>query len=180
MGFRRFIRQAADVKPSRRQLEWFDTEFYAFVHFTVNQYTNREWGLGNEDEAIFDPVDLDPDQWCDALLSAGMKGLILTAKHHDGFCLWPSKYTEHCVKNSPCKVDVVKEVSDACRRHGLKFGVYLSPWDRNSKYYGTPAYNDYFCNQLEELLTGYGDLFCVWFDNACGEGPNGIKQEYDF
>ena len=106
--------------------------------------------------------------------------MVLTTKHHDGFCLWPSKYTEHSVKNSPCPVDVVKEAADACRRGGIKFGLYLSPWDRNCSCYGTPEYNDYFCNQLTELLTGYGDIFCVWFDNACGEGENGKKQEYDF
>ena len=106
--------------------------------------------------------------------------MVLTTKHHDGFCLWPSKYTEHSVKNSPCPVDVVKEAADACRRGGIKFGFYLSPWDRNCSCYGTPEYNDYFCNQLTELLTQYGEIFYVWFDNACGEGKNGKKQDYDF
>ena len=175
-----FLREAAQVKPSRNQLNWFDMEFYAFVHFGPNTYTDREWGDGTEDEKIFNPEKLDCDQWVEAIKAAGMKGMVLTAKHHDGFCLWPSQYTEHSVKNSPCRKDIVKEAALACRRGGIKFGFYLSPWDRNSKYYGTPAYNDYFCNQLTELLTQYGDIFYVWFDNACGEGPNGKKQVYDF
>lgn len=175
-----FLREAARVKPSQKQLDWFELEFYAFIHFGPNTFTDREWGDGTEREAVFNPQKLDCDQWVEAIKSAGMKGMVLTAKHHDGFCLWPSAYTEHSVKNSPCKKDVVWEAAQACKRGGIKFGFYLSPWDRNSRYYGTPAYNDYFCNQLTELLTQYGDIFYVWFDNACGEGPNGKKQEYDF
>ena len=132
-----YSKAAAHVLPSEKQLQWFEMEQYAFVHFGVNTYTDREWGDGTEPESIFDPEKLDCDQWVAAIKSAGLKGLVLTAKHHDGFCLWPSKYTEHSVKNSPCKKDIVKEASDACRRGGIKFGFYLSPWDRNSKLYGT-------------------------------------------
>ena len=175
-----FLKEAVSVVPSERQLKWYDVGFYAFIHFGVNTYTDSEWGRGNEPEEIFNPEKLDCDQWVRAVKAAGMKGMVLTAKHHDGFCLWPSKYTEHSVKNSPCKKDIVKEAAEACKRGGIKFGVYLSPWDRNSELYGTDAYNDYYCNQLTELLTEYGDIFCVWFDGACGEGPNGKKQQYDF
>ncbi len=180
MQLKEYLKEAASVRPSKRQLDWYAMEGYAFVHFSPNTYTNLEWGNGDEPESIFNPAKLDCDQWVEAIKSAGLKGMILTAKHHDGFCLWPSRYTEHSVKNSPFQGDVVKEASDACRRGGIKFGFYLSPWDRNASCYGTPAYNDYFCNQLTELLTGYGEIFQVWFDNACGEGPNGKKQEYDF
>ena len=172
-----FLKEAANVVPSRRQLMWFDTNFYAFIHFGVNTFTGMEWGEGTEPASVFNPEKLDCRQWAKTLKAAGMKGMVLTAKHHDGFCLWPSRYTEHCVKNSPIKRDVVGEAAKACEEEGLRFGIYLSPWDRNSAYYGTPSYNDYYCNQLEELLTGYGKLFCIWFDGACGEGK---KQEYDF
>jgi len=177
---KKYLNELCNVVPSQRQLDWYDVGFYAFIHFGVNTYTDREWGFGDEPESIFNPEKLDCDQWVRAVKAAGMKGLILTAKHHDGFCLWPSKYTEHSVKNSPCKKDIVREAAEACKRGGIKFGFYLSPWDRNNALYGTEEYNDYFCNQLTELLTEYGDIFCVWFDGACGEGPNGKKQHYDF
>lgn len=183
MNFKDFFDTACTVRPSARQLAWYDTGFYGFVHFGVNTFTDREWGDGSEDPAIFDPKALDCDQWASAAKATGMKGLIITAKHHDGFCLWPSRHTEHSIKNSPFRGgngDVVGEMAAACHRAGLKFGFYLSPWDRNSALYGTEKYNDYYKAQLTELLTMYGDVFMVWFDGACGEGPNGKKQEYDF
>ncbi len=177
-------KRLVQIVPSQRQLEYQQLEFYSFVHFTVNTFTGREWGDGTESPSIFNPVKFDARQWVDALKSAGMKGLILTCKHHDGFCLWPSKFTDHTVANSPYgdgKGDIVKEVSDACREGGIKFGVYLSPWDRNNRAYGQgKLYSDYFVNQLTELLLNYGDVFSVWFDGACGEGENGRKQVYDW
>ncbi len=181
--FDMFMEQAAGVRPSSRQLEWYNTLFYAFVHFSPNTYTGLEWGLGDEDPAIFNPTELDCDQWVKAIKSAGMKGLVLTAKHHDGFCLWQTKTTRHSMVSSPFQNgqgDIVREAAEACRRGGIKFGFYLSPWDRNCRLYGTDAYNDFYKAQLTELLTQYGDIFYVWFDGACGEGPNGRKQEYDF
>ena len=169
------------VVPHERQLRHQRMEFYGFIHFTVNTFTDREWGDGTEDEALFNPTRLDARQWARAFKSAGMTGMILTCKHHDGFCLWTSAYTRHSVASSPFRGDVVRLAAEACRAEGLKFGVYLSPWDRNSPLYGSgKAYDDYFVAQLTELLTGYGPIFCVWFDGACGEGPNGKKQYYDW
>jgi len=178
------IHKAANVVPSPRQLAWQKMEFTAFVHFTVNTFTDKEWGDGTEPESVFNPTAFDARQWAQVCKNAGMKQIIVTAKHHDGFCLWPSKFTKHSVKNSPWrngKGDVVKEVSEACREYGLKFGVYLSPWDRHEPTYGdSPKYNAYFRNQLTELLSNYGEVDEVWFDGACGEGPNGKRQVYDF
>lgn len=170
--------------PSERQLTYEKMEFFCFIHFTVNTFTGSEWGDGKEDVSIFNPIELDARQWVKTAKDAGMKGLILTCKHHDGFCLWPSKYTEHSVKNSPYKNgkgDIVREVSEACKEFGLKFGVYLSPWDRNNSSYGKgKEYDDYYVNQLTELLTEYGQLYTIWLDGACGEGANGKIQKYDW
>lgn len=176
--------KAARVVPYERQLAWQALEFQAFVHFGMNTFTDREWGQGTEDPKLFDPTDFDAGQWAEAVKAAGIRGLIVTAKHHDGFCLWPSRFTEHSVKNSPWrdgKGDVVGEVAEACRKSGLRFGVYLSPWDRHEPSYGdSPRYNEHFKNQLRELLTGYGEISEVWFDGACTEGPNGKRQVYDW
>ncbi len=177
-------RRLVEIVPSSRQEELEKTEFYAFVHFTVNTFTGREWGDGTESPGLFRPDRLDASQWVRAVSAAGMKGLILTCKHHDGFCLWPSRYTDHTVAASAWKDgkgDVVREVSQACREAGVKFGVYLSPWDRREPCYGSGRkYDNYFVNQLIELLTGYGEIFSVWLDGACGEGPNGKRQSYDW
>ena len=157
--------------PTENQLRWQDMEMYAFIHYSMNTYTDQEWGFGNEDLSLFNPSDLDCRQWARVCKQAGMRGIIFTAKHHCGFCMWPSKYTEYSVKNTPWKGgkgDVVRELADACKAEGLKFAVYLSPWDRNHPEYGRPEYVTYFRNQLRELLTQYGDIFEVWFDGANG------------
>ena len=175
---------AARVVPYPRQLEWQKLEMTAFIHFTINTFTDMEWGTGKESPDLFNPVDFDAEQWVRVLSEAGMKMIIITAKHHDGFCLWPTETTSHSVASSPWrdgKGDVIRELRDACDRYGMKFGIYLSPWDRNAGSYGdSQAYNRFYMEQLTELLTWYGKVDEVWFDGANGEGQGGRKQEYDW
>lgn len=173
--------QIVAVVPSKQQLEWQKLEFTAFFHYGINSFTNREWGEGTEDIGQFDPKALDTDQWCESLIKAGIRACILTCKHHDGFCLWDTAYTTHSVMHTPYQKDILKSLEQSCKKYGIRLGVYLSPWDRHEATYGQGVpYDDYFCNQLTELLTNYGELYTVWFDGACGEGPNGKKQVYDW
>ena len=178
------VTELTKIVPSPRQLAWQETEYYGFIHFGINTMTDREWGFGDEPLELFNPTKLDADLWVKQLAKSQMKGVILTCKHHDGFCLWPTKTTDYSVKNTPWRKgtgDLVKEVAAACQKYGLKFGVYLSPWDRNHPSYGGgQAYNDLYAEQLTELLTQYGEIFSVWLDGANGEGPNGKRQEYDW
>ena len=178
------IDMVSRLVPTPQQLEWQQMEFTAFLHFGMNTFTGNEWGHGTDSPELFNPSELDCEQWVKALKDGGFKMALITAKHHDGFCLWPTATTEYSVKNSPWKNgkgDVVRELRDACEKYGMKFGVYLSPWDRNAVSYGdSPAYNKFFIEQLTELLSNYGEVHEVWFDGACGEGPNGKKQEYDW
>ena len=178
------IDMVSRLVPTPQQLEWQQMEFTAFLHFGMNTFTGNEWGNGKDSPELFNPTELDCEQWVKALKEGGFKMALLTAKHHDGFCLWPTATTEYSVKNSPWKDgkgDVVRELRNACEKYGMKFGVYLSPWDRNAESYGdSPAYNKFFIAQLTELLSNYGEVHEVWFDGACAEGPNGKKQEYDW
>jgi alpha-L-fucosidase len=176
--------ESSRPRPSRSQFAWQRDELALFLHFGVNTFTDREWGDGKESPSIFNPEALDARQWTRGARAAGAKALVLTAKHHDGFCLWPTKTTTHSVASAPWRSgrgDVVRELVDACRADGLRVGLYLSPWDRNNPTYGdSPKYNDLYCDQLTELLTHYGDIAEVWFDGANGEGPNGKRQVYDW
>lgn len=178
------IKYAASIKPTERQIKVQELEFYGFIHFGINTMYGVEWGSGKEDPKKFNPESIDTDEWVQALKSAGMRGAILTCKHHDGFCLWPSEFTDHSVASSPWKNgegDLVEEFANSCRKYDMKFGVYLSPWDMHEPSYGTGKdYDDFFVNQLTELLTSYGKVFNVWFDGANGEGPNGKVQVYDW
>ena len=169
--------------PSKQQMDWHNMEFYLFMHFGPNTFSDLEWGHGTEDPDIFNPTQLDCRQWARIARAAGAKGIIITAKHHDGFCLWPSKFSSHTVRESKWrngKGDVLKELSGACKEYGLKFGIYISPWDRNHPKYGTLEYNDVYVNTMKEAVKGYGPIFEMWWDGANGEGPNGKKQVYDF
>ena len=178
-----FAQNSFGPVPTKTQLAWHDKEFYLFIHFGPNTFTDLEWGHGSEDPNIFNPTALDCNQWARIAKAAGAKGIILTAKHHDGFSLWPSKYSKHTVRESKWldgKGDVVKMLSEACKKAGIEMGVYISPWDRNHPDYGTPKYNEVYIQTMKELLTGYGKFFELWWDGANGEGPNGKRQVYDF
>lgn len=174
------VERLVGIVPSERQLRFLEMEYYNFIHFGMNTFYNREWGRGDEELSRFRPKQLDTDQWCSVLKKTGSKGIILTAKHHDGFCLFDTRYTEHNVMNTPFGKDIVKMLSESCKKYELKLGLYLSPWDRHESTYGTEEYNDFFVSQLKELCTNYGEIFAFWFDGACGEGKNGKKQVYDW
>ena len=178
-----FAQEKFGPTPTKQQLAWHEKEFYLFMHFGPNTFTNLEWGKGSEDPNVFNPTAIDCNQWASIAKAAGAKGIIITAKHHDGFSLWPSKFIKHTVRESKWmngKGDVIKMLSEACKKAGIEMGVYISPWDRNHPEYGTAAYNDIYIQTMKELLTGYGNLTELWWDGANGEGPNGKKQVYDF
>ncbi|MDP1843835.1 MAG: alpha-L-fucosidase [Sediminibacterium sp.] len=171
---------AKNPLPTAAQLKWHENNFYLFMHFGPNTFTNKEWGDGKEKTEVFNPKQLNTDQWCRIAKNAGAKGIIITAKHHDGFCLWPSKFSTHTIRESGFKRDVLAELSASCKKAGLLFGIYISPWDRNHPNYGTEKYNEVFVGMMKELFQQYGPIWELWWDGANGEGPNGKKQVYDW
>ncbi len=174
-----FLSRVTAVVPEKRQMDFQKLGYYNFIHFGLNTFTKKEWGSGKVSPDVFTLADIDTDKWARELKNTGSTGVILTAKHHDGFCLFPSKYTDYTItatKYRNGKGDIVKQLADSCKKFDLKFGIYLSPWDRHESTYGTDAYNDFFCNQLTELCTNYGEIFCFWFDGACGEGKTGKSK----
>lgn len=176
-----FLERITSVVPTKLQIDFHNLGYYSFIHFGLNTFTGKEWGSGQESPSVFELKNIDTDSWVQDLKSTGSKAVIITAKHHDGFCLFPSKYTDYTIaatKYMDGKGDIIKQMAESCKKYDMKLGIYLSPWDRHELTYGTDAYNDYFCNQLTELCTQYGPIFCFWFDGACGEGPNGKKQIY--
>ena len=179
-----FLNKIISVTPSARQKSIQRENFNAFIHYGINTFAGKEWSDGKLSPEIFNPKDQNVEQWVKVLKYAGAKGIIFTAKHHDGFCMWQTETTEYSIRNSLYKDgtgDVVKELAEACKKHAIKLGLYLSPWDRNSKYYGTPEYDDFYCKQLTELLTNYGEIFAIWLDGACGAESDGkVRQKYDF
>ncbi|MGN0467640.1 MAG: alpha-L-fucosidase [Acutalibacteraceae bacterium] len=178
-----FLNRITSVVPEKRQIDFQNLGYYNFIHFGLNTFTKKEWGSGKVSPEVFTLTDIDTDKWAKQLKDTGSSGVILTAKHHDGFCLFPSLFTDYTIsatKYQNGKGDLVKQLADSCKKYGLKFGIYLSPWDRHESTYGTEAYNNFFCNQLTELCTNYGEIFCFWFDGACGEDKNGKKQRYDW
>lgn len=178
-----FLDRITSVVPTKKQLDFQKLEYYNFIHFGLNTFTKKEWGSGKVSPDCFGLTDLDTDQWVSGLKKTGSKGIIITAKHHDGFCLFPSKFTDYTIASTKYrngKGDIIRQLSDSCKKYDMKLGIYLSPWDRHEPTYGTDKYNDFFVSQLTELCTNYGELFCFWFDGACGEGKNGKKQVYDW
>ena len=178
-----FLDRITSVVPTKKQLDFQRLEYYNFIHFGLNTFTKKEWGSGKVSPDCFGLTDLDTDQWVSALKKTGSKGIIITAKHHDGFCLFPSQFTDYTIASTKYRAgkgDIIRQLSDSCKKYDMKLGIYLSPWDRHEPIYGTDKYNDFFVGQLTELCTNYGELFCFWFDGACGEGENGKKQVYDW
>lgn len=175
-----FLDKITSIKPTQLQIDFQNMGYYNFIHFGLNTFTSKEWGDGKVNPSVFTLKHIDTDKWVKQLKGTGSKCIIITSKHHDGFCLFRSEYTDYCIKSTNYEGDLVGQLAESCKKYGMKLGIYLSPWDRHEQTYGTEEYNDYFCNQLTELCTNYGEIACFWFDGACGEGPNGKKQRYDW